>query len=78
LAYVRDQSADDGIGNINTDNNINNDGGKDLDDQKEEQDDTYDDLYCPIQTCEQLKEFETLKDLQRHYATYTVPHPSFR
>ncbi|KAH8708413.1 hypothetical protein GQ44DRAFT_467871 [Phaeosphaeriaceae sp. PMI808] len=33
-----------------------------------------DDLQCPLQVCEQLKKFGTLKELQRHYATHFTCH----
>lgn len=32
-----------------------------------------DDLRCPLPICEQLREFSSLKELQRHYAIRTCP-----
>jgi hypothetical protein len=36
------------------------------------------DLHCPMQGCTRPKEFETSKDLQRHYATRILIHPPYR
>lgn len=38
----------------------------------------YDDMRCPNPICKKLEEFETIKELRRHYAIRNTPHCSSR
>ena len=72
LKCLAHRPGDDGNGRADGDVDVD-DGDADLDDDQEEEEGGIenDDLCCPLQACERLKEFETLKDLQRHYAIRT-------
>ncbi|PVH91197.1 hypothetical protein DM02DRAFT_734263 [Periconia macrospinosa] len=69
LAHAGAHDDDDNI-------NIDRDSDKDTSSNFEEVDDglTDHDLRCPLQTCERLTEFTTLKELQRHYAIHVSCH----
>jgi hypothetical protein len=83
LAHASLQSGDGG-GDIDEPGNADNerDSGSDNDIEEEEadgtneenEDDDDDDLRCPLQVCEQMEEFETLKELSRHFATRIATH----
>lgn len=68
LAHTSPRSDED----TGDDNNLDDDCSKELDDSMEEEHNEYeyDDFRCPSNGCEQIREFATLKELQRHYAIH--------
>ena len=64
MAHTAEQSKDNSNGRTNTSSD-NDNGDMDLDDDQEKEVDRIDnnDLYCPLQACKKLNEFEILKDL---------------
>lgn len=81
LKCLAHANGEDGISCVNDDTNVEEDTDEGMDDdQEEEQDDAEEeeDWHCPLQICMRLKEFETSKDLQRHYATRILTHPPYR
>jgi hypothetical protein len=69
----------DATGNVDNerDSGSDNDLEEEGDDKNEEDEDDDDDLHCPLQVCEQKEEFDTEKELSRHFATRIAPHAVF-